>query len=111
MKNFLATCCAVLFIFAPAIAQKPDWQLHIDWAIQDTGAPDCPAQYDEVGAADCLAHGNRSCLMQRAIAIAKNNNFQVAMRLTLITQCHNQQAQQAIVNAGPNAVGDYLKQK
>jgi hypothetical protein len=111
MKKTAVAFCAVVVLFGTARAEKPDWQLHIDWAIQDKGAVDCPAQYYEVGASDCVYHDGRACLMQRAISFAKNNNNHSAMRLTLITQCHNQQAQQAISSAGVDAVGDYLRQR
>jgi hypothetical protein len=100
----------LISVFASAQAQS-EWQRHIDWAIQDTGPPDCPDLYDEAGASNCLGHGNRACLMQMAIAIAKKDDVRVAMRLTLITQCHNQEAQHAIADAGPEVVGDYLKTK
>jgi len=91
-------------------AQKPDWQSHIDWSIGNTGAPDCPDQYAQTEG-HCLAEGNRSCMMRRAIDSAKSNNCSYAMRLTLITQCHNAGAQQAIGAAGEPAVCQYLKGK
>jgi hypothetical protein len=61
---------------------------NIDWSIGNTGAPDCPDQYVATEP-KCLAEGNRSCLMRRAIDSAKHNNDSYAKRLTLITQCHN----------------------
>jgi hypothetical protein len=91
-------------------AEQPDWQKHIDWSIGNTGAPDCPDQYAQTEG-HCLAEGNRSCMMRRAIDSAKHNNCSYAMRLTLITQCHNAGAQQAIGGAGEPAVCQYLKSK
>jgi hypothetical protein len=47
--------------------------------------------------------------MTHAIDSAKHNNCSYAMRLTLITQCHNQRAQQTLAEAGQQAVCDYEK--
>jgi hypothetical protein len=111
MKKPIIAFCATLLMLATARAQRPEWQVHIDWAIQDQGPADCPALYEEAGVADCINHGGRACVMQKAIYLAKKDDIQVAMRLTLITQCHNQEAQHSIAAAGANAVHDYLKQK
>lgn len=105
---FTLTVCSVT-----VSADKPDWQKHIDWSIgNSTGADqvNCPDQYVATEA-HCLTEGGRACLMRRAIDSAKHNNYDYAMRLTLITQCHSGGAQQAIGAAGQNAVGDYLKTK
>jgi hypothetical protein len=97
-----------------ARAQKPNWQNHIDWSIgnhtTDPGETNCPDQYAATEPA-CILGGGRACLMARAIDSAKANNYAYAMRLTLITQCHNGGAQQEIAAAGQRAVGDYLKTK
>jgi hypothetical protein len=95
---------------AVAFAQKPEWQGNIDWSIGDTGAVDYTDQYVATEP-KCITEGGRSCLMNRAIDSAKHNNCQYAMRLTLITQCHNGHAQQTIGAAGQQAVCDYLKTK
>lgn len=92
------------------LATKPDWQLGIDWAIGDSGPPNCPELY--LGTyPECLASGNRSCLMRKAIQSAKDGDCNNAFRLTLITQCHNPAAAQALAAAGSQAVCDYLKTK
>src|SRR6266496_5906326 len=88
----------------PGFAQgKPGWQSHIDWSIgnhtTDPGETNCPDQYAATEPA-CIVGGGRQCLMVRAIDSAKANNCSYAMRLTLITQCHNGQAQQEIGGAG-----------
>jgi hypothetical protein len=91
---------------------KPNWQLDIDWASSDNGAPDCPWLYATVP--DCLATGlfnmgNRACVIAHAIDHAKNNEDLVAFGLVLITQCHNGPEQQNLLNAGPYAVANYLR--
>jgi hypothetical protein len=93
------------------IKDKPEWQRHIDWSVRDSGPPDCPWAYaaDGQDATLCLAKGNRACLMGLAIADAKGGNQQHAYTRTLITQCHNAEAQGVIAAAGPQAVSDYLK--
>jgi hypothetical protein len=122
MKNtYLSTrlmICMLLLAFsgfASAFAQsKPDWQKHIDWSIgnntTDPGETNCVEQYAATEPA-CITGGGRACLMARAIDSAKSNNCGYALRLTLITQCHNGGAQQAIGGAGQSAVCDYLKGK
>jgi len=99
----------------PGVAQrKPDWQSDIDWSIgnhtTDPGETNCQDQYAATEPA-CIVGGGRQCLMVRAIDSAKANNCAYAMRLTLITQCHNGQAQQGIGGAGQQAVCAYLKTK
>jgi hypothetical protein len=104
-----ALIIGAIFLGRPtSTAAKPDWQVHIDWSIGNTGPPDCVAQYAATEP-KCLTEGNRSCLMRRAIDSAKHNNCSYALRLTLITQCHNAGAQQAIGGAGEAAVCAYLK--
>ena len=102
------------FTHARAQGGKPDWQKHIDWSIgnhtTDPGETNCPDQYAATEP-NCILGGGRACLMARAIDSAKANNYAYAFRLTLITQCHNGGAQQAIGAAGQQAVGDYLKTK
>jgi hypothetical protein len=109
--------CTVFLIvgLGTAVSQnKPDWQGHIDWSVgnhtTDPGETNCVDQYLATEPA-CITAGGRSCLMARAIASAKSNNCSYAFRLTLITQCHNGGAQQAIGSAGQGAVCDYLKTK
>lgn len=82
----------------------------LNWSIGDTGAADCPEQYQYP---ECLlpGAGNRSCLMRKAIQSAKDNDCQNAMRQSLITQCHNGAAQAILAQAGQPAVCDYLKTK
>src|SRR5689334_7539735 len=97
--RFSFTLCMLVLVesLPPSVnADKPDWQKHIDWAIgnhtTDPGETNCPEQYAATEPA-CITGGGRACLMERAIDSAKHNNCNYAMRLTLITQCHNQGAQ------------------
>ena len=92
---------------------KPEWQQHLDWSIGNRTGPDqlnCPEQYTATYP-ECIAGGGRACLMEKAIQSAKDNDFNNAMRLSLITQCHNQGAQKAIGAAGKTQVGNYLRKK
>jgi len=108
---FLASFIGLLTLLAfRVLADKPEWQSNIDWSIGNTGAPDCVNQYLATEPR-CLTEGNRSCLMRRAIESAKSENCSYAMRLTLITQCHNGHAQQTIGAAGEAAVCGYLRSK
>ena len=105
----VATTLALLSGFANA--DKPDWQKGLDWSIGNSTGPDlvnCPDQYlaTEAGA---LTSGGRAALMRSAINAAKANNQDYALRLSLITQCHNSGAQTQIAQAGKAAVTEYLK--
>jgi hypothetical protein len=94
-----------------ALAAKPDYQQHIDFAIGNHTGPDqlnCPEQYAATQPAAAFS-GGRAALMTYAIAAAKANNYDYAFRLTLITQCHNGGAQSQIAAAGKMAVAEYLK--
>ena len=99
---------------ASMFGQQPDWQKNIDWSIgnhtTDPGETNCVDQYLATEPT-CITGGGRSCLMARAIDSAKHNNCSYAMRLTLITQCHNGGAQQTIGGAGQDAVCNYLEGK
>jgi hypothetical protein len=84
-----------------------DAKQHVDWAIGNTGHPNCADQYIATYPA-CLLEGNRSCLMRKAIESARSRDCNNAVRLTLITQCHSSSAQQQIAAAGADAVCTYL---
>jgi hypothetical protein len=90
---------------------EPGWQIDIDWAIGNTGAPDCPQLYAATYP-ECLWNGrNRSCLMEKAIASAKANDCANSFRLTVITQCHNGAAATELAQAGQDNICNYLKTK
>jgi hypothetical protein len=97
---------------SPTLAQKPDWQIRLDWAANDSGPPNCPAEYIAAQVPQCLAAGNRSCLMTYAIAWAKTNDDRLcytAFGLTLITQCNNVGARNALIAAGQWNICGYLR--
>jgi hypothetical protein len=105
----------ILFISSvfAARAQKPEWQQHVDWCIQNSdagGSVDCPDKYTATYP-ECLVSGGRSCLMKKAIQSAKDGDYANAFRLAQICQCHNVNARDKIRDAGQKAVGDYLKTK
>ena len=95
-----------------AVAQdKPDYQKHIDFSVNDDGPPNCPERYfANALLAQCLALGNRSCVAGVAIEAAYRGQDQLALWLIAeITQCHNEGARIALYGAGAQAVGDYLR--
>ena len=99
-----------------AAQAKPAWQADIDWAKNDTGAPDCPWMYGPplsscllLGAATANHDGNRKCAIDLAIGAAKSGNDLVAFGWTLVTQCHNPPEAQNLLVAGPQAVANYLR--
>jgi hypothetical protein len=88
--------------------RKPEWQVHLDWAIKNTGSPDCPELY-VASDVDCLWKGNRACLMSRAINAAKADRLKDAFEKALVAQCQSPGAGLSILNAGTVAVVNYLK--
>jgi hypothetical protein len=100
-------------LLSKAGLESPDWQLHINWAMSDLGTggeTNCPDQYVATDLAACIVSGGRACVIEHAIQAAKAGNCEDALRLTLITQCHNASAQQALSTAGEKAVCAYLKE-
>jgi hypothetical protein len=102
---------SILLYSSAALAQQPEYQGHIDWAAGDSGAPDCPERYVAVPVlATCLVAGNRSCITGIAVEAAYRNQDQLALYLMAeITQCHNSDARAVLYDAGPAAVGNYLR--
>jgi hypothetical protein len=85
-----------------------DWRKDIDWSSRDTGSPDCPGEY--VGLASvCLINGNRKCLISRAVTAANSQQCAQALRLAVVSQCHNPAAFHAIEEAGESVVCTYLR--
>jgi len=99
-----------IYRFNPRVTAGGNWKDHLDWAISDNGAPDCPDLYI-VTSPECLAHGNRSCVMRTAIASAKAGDYNNAFRLALVSECHNAGAQMDLATAGQQAVCEYLRTK
>jgi hypothetical protein len=93
-----------------AAAQQP-WQGHIDWAAQNNdagGSVDCPDQYFSNNVAYAIVSGGRSAVINAALFAAYRQDFGQAYTLVLMTQCHNPDAQQELLNAGQRAVLTYL---
>lgn len=110
-------CFYVAFTFLASLVSLPalanDWRNDVNWSIGNETGPDrldCPDQYVATEAR-CSAEGGRACLMKRAIESAKAKNCSYAMRLTLVTQCHNSGAQQRLGGAGEKTVCEYLATK
>lgn len=82
------------------------WKIHLNWALQDSGGVDCPQEYAEVS--QCLFGGRRSCVMREAQNKARSGDAAGALRLSLITQCHNLGAQGELRAAGASSVSGYL---
>ena len=78
-----ALCLAAFFVLSipTVLADKADWQKHIDWALAnhttDPGETNCPDQYAATEP-KCITGGGRACLMVRAIDSAKANNCSCA---------------------------------
>ena len=100
---------ALISFTAPAPAQQPDYQLHMNWAAGNWdagGATNCPAFYVALGVPQFVAAGGRAAVMRYAAAV-EIANPPYAFQLVLLTQCHNPAAQQTLMQAGP-AVLAYL---
>ena len=100
---------------APLAAQwKPDWQKHCDACLgyytSNPAEVHCQGDYTATYP-ECLAGGGRACLMARALAAAKADDCDKAVKLTLICQCHDGTAQEHLKAAGPRAVCGYLMAK
>jgi hypothetical protein len=102
---------AVTLITPASFAQTNDWQSEVDWAVQNTdagGSVDCPADYIANGVEYAIAYGGRSAVMNAALFAAYNQNFEQSFNLVLLTQCHNPDTAQRLLNAGQQAVLIYL---
>jgi hypothetical protein len=93
---------------AQTLAELPE---HLSWCSRDTGPPDCPAQYQAIGAGDCLGNGNRACLYSRAAEAAAANQCGAAFQLVMTCQCHGSGAngRASIQMAGPSGICRYFR--
>ena len=119
-KSFLLISFLITSLIGVA-EDKTEWQRNIDWAHNDTGAPDCPGLYTAttdlqacaaLGLATGNKNGNRKCVIELAMAAAKTGDPRleaVAYSYVLLTQCHNDNARRGLENAGLNNVVAYLK--
>ena len=112
MKIVAAVSIALVLGSSALLAQgRPDYQNHIDWAASDWTPADqtnCPDAYFALNIAQCLLGGGRGCVIAFARVAAANGDYNRALQLVLLTQCHNGGAQQAIQGAGAYLVSRYL---
>ena len=103
---------------APVTAPSPpppplpaDARASVDWSLGNSTGPDrlnCPQDYTEIPA--CVVQGGRACYARHAVDRAKAGDCRGAIRLMLVTQCHNGGAQ-TVIGANPEAVCTYMKTK
>jgi hypothetical protein len=94
-----------------AHAQKPAYQIDVDWAATNTdagGSVDCPAQYISLGVEYAIASNGRAAVVNEAIFAAYRGDVNRSFQLVMLTQCHNPDARQQLVDAGPSLVIPYL---
>jgi hypothetical protein len=84
---------------------------NITWSIGDPGELECAGEVEKMGGAECIGNGNRACLMKLAIRAAAAGSCDAAFQYTLVTQCHNPNARNTILNAGRDAVCTYLRRR
>jgi hypothetical protein len=115
MKRALTMAILVTMVTVSQANAGGDWRGHIDWAIGNTdagGSVDCPWLYIPNNLGHCIIAGGRACVSQQAIYVAKSGyNDPYAWYLMQITQCHNPDAMEEIIKAGPRNVADYLRTK
>ena len=88
-----------IYKFNPNVTAGGNWKEHLDWAISDNGAPDCPDLYIVPS------------VWRAAIASARAGDYATAFRLALVSECHNAGAQMDLAIAGQQAVCEYLRAK
>jgi hypothetical protein len=108
--------------------KKPDWQLHLDWSLQDQGSIEQEVGYDFYVIdknyktniyADCvyptgLSKVGRACAMEFAVHYAKTKTIagdSVSALIGIGTQEHNPGAVQSLRAAGVNQIAAYLRTK
>ena len=69
---------------------------------------DCPDQYLSNNVWYAVISGGRAAVINQALFDAYNGNFGHAYALVLMTQCHNPQAHQVLIDAGETKVLTYL---
>jgi hypothetical protein len=96
--------------------EKPEWQRHLDWAMNNNnagGSCDCVKEYVAAGMWQCVISGGRSCVMSAAgvAATARPSDDDRAYQLSLLTECHNGEATRTLETAGRLNVANYLRQR
>lgn len=118
MKIYLLLALIFCWLFTSTLHAEEPWTEHLKWAEGNTGAPDCPDQYNGFGqkAQECLAlgiggatgQGNRRCLMTLASQAASNNKCGDAFQMVLTTQCHNNSVRDQLRIVGEKKICDWL---
>jgi hypothetical protein len=112
-KLFTLATLAALMITGAAVAQAQSWTQDVDWSATNTdagGSVDCPGNYLSMGVGYAIASGGRSAVINEALFAAYRGDVGRAYQLVLLTQCHNPEAQQGLLQAGQGAVVEYLVQ-
>ncbi len=95
---------------APALSAET--QGGLVWAMNDSLRADCIPEYLDIPeTTQCLANGNRSCVMQAAIASARAGDCNKAFSMALVPQCQNPEVRRSLIESGPAAVCEFLKTK
>jgi hypothetical protein len=99
------------------IAHENEWQLHVDWSIQDHGfvEPEIQKEWVKLGIYhECLwapgAEGRKTA-MKIAIQDAKAGHCDKAGLITVTTQLHNPEAIDTFRKTDPKELCKYLKGK
>ena len=107
------TILGLMLLTIPTTLNGQSWHVNVDWPAQNTdagGSVDCPADYVSAGVGYAVLAGGRAAVINAALFAAYKGDFNHAFDLVLLTQCHNPDAQQDLLNAGQRAVLSYLVQ-
>ena len=97
--------------------KNPEWKIHIDWSIQDTGfvEPDIQKTWaidlHIINQCICPPGQGRKTAMQIAIKDAKADDCQTAGLITVSTQLHNPEAIDVFRKTDAQEFCKYLKSK
>jgi hypothetical protein len=111
--TFYAVLAALaVFLMLPSASFAQDsWQGDIDWAASNSdagGSVDCPADYASNEVWYAVVSGGRAAVINEALFAAYKQDFDRSYNLVLLTQCHNPDAAQRLLNAGQRDVLTYL---
>ena len=112
-KLVVAAIALAFLLGTGAVVQAQNWTQHVDWSATNTdagGAVNCTIDYARLGEWPAVISGGRSTVINDALFAAYHGDVAHAYELVLLTQCHNPGAQQELLQAGQNAVVEYLVQ-
>lgn len=107
----LVLSATMIFTGSLAAHAQEAYKADVDWAATNTdagGSVDCPANYVSLGVEYAIASNGRSAVINEAIFAAYRGDVDRSFQLVLLTQCHNPDAQQRLLDAGPSLVVPYL---